>query len=77
MSLAFLPSSFTTHTYRHVYSVFLMVLSNLAIPQVQAIHIYAISSTEYCNKYFKILAVEKINVNGPLDEGSHSTLVTQ
>lgn len=54
-----------------------MVLSNLAIPQVQAIHIYAISSTEYCNKYFKILTVGKIKVNGPLNEGSHSTLVTQ
>lgn len=49
-----------------------MVLSNLFIPQVQAIHIYAISSTECCKRYFQILIVEKIKVYGPLNEGSHS-----
>lgn len=68
MSTAFPPSSFTTHTYIHVYSVFLMVLSNLPIPQVPAIHIYAISSIECCKKYFKILLGEKIKAYGPLNE---------
>lgn len=52
--------------------VFWMVLSNLSIPQVRATYIYAISSTECCKRYFKILIVEKINVYAPLNEGSHS-----
>lgn len=70
MSPASPPSSFTTQTYIHIYSVLLMVLSSLSIPQVLTIHIYAISNIECCKKYFKILIVEKIKVQGPLNEGA-------
>lgn len=76
MSPASPPSSFTTHTYIHIYSVFLMALSS----QVLTVHIYAISNIECCKKYFKILIVEKIKVQGPLNEGalplSHGRLRT-